>query len=748
MKSHYFIKPIRIRFMSGGVECSNLEQLRHNFSPVGVVSSISEFHRWLTQNRNEENEIGTILDELITYKNSISIDSSFSIFVIYKIVFKEFIENNRIESLVDLFHYWSVSQEYRSSFKLLKKDIKNLPWNEGFYYNLAEKEIKEKGSLSEEQLYNVYGNYLDNDFVRSEGKDLISIYLYLAKKLDFKESFSFLEGIIRENKWHVNFFLRLIPCLFVKSIEGDDERLLLPDYANLNFSLETEQGFYNIYSYFLDSELKKRKIKALPDLFFLFISNSIYKSNFDTIHEIVKDAHWSLDFAYRTIPQLLNILHQKGDKSEIFINEMFSNDDEYKLFSLYHFFLSGYLWKNDKICILKFLYLFWDRNKECLIYFNQLHSEIARTPWGVKFFDGFFEEIVCAHLNVSCLSYDKCLVLDEKAAFYFFSKHYQFYLNEKKINNISDLYVCWCKDEEYKGLKCFEFLDKVLKNNLWGVWKMLDIYKHHRELYKSSEWTNILTELSKCETEKKQHLFEIGKIFIDDYSMFDEGCSILKDLYDMKMQDAISYIASCIDKENQVSEQFKESYSQLEDAEWSDAPEGRWYFKTSEDSLLATRTLREKWILITQELIHVILCENDKNKISRFVIQMREIYNRGHVPFGYSLDSPKEFFSIFRREDFYKIDRGRMELVAKYDGKSFLEVRFVFGLICKNYSQYSNEGDEILKSISSYYKPAHYLLNENDTHLILDKMEFRKKVKWNLNNALKEYCKVIPILTN
>ena len=35
--------------------------------------------------RNEENEIGTILDELITYKNSISIDSSFSIFVIYKI---------------------------------------------------------------------------------------------------------------------------------------------------------------------------------------------------------------------------------------------------------------------------------------------------------------------------------------------------------------------------------------------------------------------------------------------------------------------------------------------------------------------------------------------------------------------------------------------------------------------------------------------------------------------------------------
>ena len=145
-----------------------------------------------------------------------------------------------------------------------------------------------------------------------------------------------------------------------------------------------------------------------------------------------------------------------------------------------------------------------------MIYFNQLHDEIVSTTWGTKFLDEFFGEIVCAHLNVSCLSYDKCSVLDEKTAFYFFSKHYQYYLNEKKINNISDLYICWCKDVEYKELKCFEFLDKVLKNNLWGVWKMLDIYKHHRDLYNNSKWINILTELSKCETEKRQHLFEIG----------------------------------------------------------------------------------------------------------------------------------------------------------------------------------------------------------------------------------------------
>ena len=220
--------------------------------------------------------------------------------------------------------------------------------------------------------------------------------------------------------------------------------------------------------------------------------------------------------------------------------------------------------------------------------------------------------------------------------------------------------------------------------------------------------------------------------------MFGEGCSVLKGLCDMKNQDAISYIASCIDKESQVTKKFKESYRQLEDKEWADAPDGRWYFKTTEDSLLTARTLREKWILMTQELIHVILCENDKNKISKFVIQMRDIYGRGSIPFGYNLDSPEDFFSIFTREDYYKIDRSRMELVAKYNGMSFLEVRFVFGLICKNYSPYSNEGNEILKSISSSYKPAHYLLNENDTHIILDKLDFRKKVKWNINNALTQ----------
>ena len=352
MQSHYFIKPIRIRFMSGGVECSNMEQLRHNFSPVGVIGSISEFQRWLNQNRNEEKEIDTIWEELIMYKDTISVDSPFSIFVIYKIVFKKYIEEHKIKNLVDLFHHWNVSQEYRSSFKQLKKDIENLPWNETFYYKVAEQAIKEKGSLSEEQLYSEYDNYLNNDFIKNEGKDLISIYLYLAKRADFKESFSFLEGIIRKSSWHTNFFLQLIPCLFVKSNE-EQERLLLPDYANLNFSLESEDIFFYIYNYYIGSELKKRKIKALSDLFFLFISNARYKLNFDTIHEIIKNAHWSLDFAYRTIPQLLSIIHRQEDKSEILVNEMFSNDDAYKLFHLYHFFLSDYLWKNDQICILK-----------------------------------------------------------------------------------------------------------------------------------------------------------------------------------------------------------------------------------------------------------------------------------------------------------------------------------------------------------------------------------------------------------
>lgn len=51
----YSIKPIRIRFVSGRIECANLEQLRSSFSPYHIIASYAQFNKWLDQ--IQENEV-------------------------------------------------------------------------------------------------------------------------------------------------------------------------------------------------------------------------------------------------------------------------------------------------------------------------------------------------------------------------------------------------------------------------------------------------------------------------------------------------------------------------------------------------------------------------------------------------------------------------------------------------------------------------------------------------------------------
>ena len=477
------------------------------------------------------------------------------------------------------------------------------------------------------------------------------------------------------------------------------------------------------------------------------MSNYLQNDNFQILQDIVKRSDWKFKFAKECLPKITKEI-RKGVKLCSNKHAFLSTDSASQMFDIYKLFLEDYLC-SEHITTLNELYILWSSDSKHTDLFGQFHNVIKETSWRSTFMNEIVEELFVSFKKSHPRNTSKqdLYSIDEKFLYSeFLCVYFDYYTKSKNINNISDVYTRWSQDPEFCKESSFKLLNNVFTNNLWGILHLIEIYKTHKIIFKDNEWSSIFHKVEKFKSEETQFLFDIGRIYINDYKNYDEGCSLIKEIKS-KNQDAAVFFDSLVKRERAISKKFKDSYIISDKVEWSAHPEGNENFKADDDLLSLAETLREKWIIMTQLIIHRIMHEKNTGLIYDFVAFIRELPKP--EPYSYALEnSPKKFLHAFRNDSRDKISAERMKEVASYDGNSFLELRFAFALICMNCSSYEKEGKAILKSLQYKYKPANYLLNENCKNQVLDKRDFRQVVKHNVNDALKEFCQIMVLFSD
>lgn len=778
----YSIKPIRIRFISGGMECASLTQLRNNFVPKDVKDSYSQFQKWLRQN-NEKN----VINELIESKEVLEGDSIESLFKLYMILYGEVFVENNIEDLYGLCLKWHFDKKNRVSYVYLRDEIKKREWGESFFLTVAQKYfvLLENDVASSQSLFDIYKEFLFDYFESAKISSLIELYIHLASQSSLKINFVFLDNTIKSQEWQLNFYLELIPHLFIPNQKNRNKQsiynLAFPTYINslvstvisndrthisqrlnecstgsymllplenISVSFKSEDETYNFYKFFLGDFLSESKYKTLSDVCLYFLESYMQNENFKVLQDIIKTSDWQFAFTKKCFPLIVNKIHQ-GIKLCPNKRAFLSVDNADQVFLIYKLFLEDFL-RNEHITTLKGLYELWNLNNRNKALFDQLHAVIADSSWCTLFMnelvEDLFKEFKKNHPENSSAS--NAYSIDEKL-FYtnFLCVYFDFYTRNRYINNISDIYTRWANDPKFCEERSFGLLNKVLKNNLWGIWRIIEVYKTHKNIFSDERWFSEFQDLVKFKNENTQFLFEIGRIYINDFKNYEEGCGLISNEVKSNNPEALSFIKHCIKRESNVSEEFENLYILSDKAEWDKNPEGNKKFEIDERLTNEKLTLRERWILITQGLIHIILDDNAYWKIENYVLFMRGV-SKNIKLWPYSLESPKSFCDIFDRTDFDRVDARRMEEVKRLTGHSFLELRFVFALICKNHSNntYRQKGNEILESLRDLYFPAKYLLDYSVKCSALDNIKFREHTRNDINQALREYCQLMASL--
>ena len=415
---------------------------------------------------------------------------------------------------------------------------------------------------------------------------------------------------------------------------------------------------------------------------------------------------------------------------------------------------------------LEDLYFWWHikNNSGFRDCYTNLHEEIVDTKWGNEFLNGIVKRLMVEYNeSINPNEARPMHLMDEKDSFAFFKKYFGYYLESHKINNISTLYLYWSKDDKYK--KCFDCLESILYNNMWGVEKMLELYKTNIDYFDKEHWLSIFHQLIELHnrnlpenSDKWKNLYKIAKIYIEDFCKFKEGYEILLGLEKMGDDKVSSYLKQQRDKESKINKDFIKKYTQREKNDWFDYPDGHIYYESSESLKSVANTLHEKWILNTQELIHRLLSYGDTwKKLIVVVDYMRELDDKTKktdpvFQMGYGIDgSYRIFFDAFVNKDIGDRDGyERLVAVSKYNGLSFLEIRFVYALIGLNhYGNKTRRGAmDILNSIKEIYPVAAYLLkNRSLPNYVkgggtpdLSKLINGGSDRDILNYALKIYC--------
>lgn len=665
---------------------------------------------------------------------SLIVKSQEALYSLYKIFFNKDIQASDLVSLV---LEWHNNLSCKSNYQFLFETISCQQWGESFLFEVAQKAITEKVDSfnTGELLYKEYTEFLSEAFKKNNIRRLSELFLYLAKSSCNKSHFEFLYTEIRKCDWSTSFFIRyLLPKLF----EEDNDGISLVKLENVSFNLSDEENVFKLYNFFLERLFKEEAIKSLSDIFFLFLFDEQYKENFLILQKIISNSGWNLDFAYKVIPSLRREIHGKQKKD---LNYSFSDESEENLLGLYRFFLIDFS-RTKTISSLRELYLLWDRNDEYEKFFFQLHHDIIDSDWGKDFLNSIFDTIWSDWGKRTGLG----LIKEEKNLIAFYSRYFSNEIGDlknKKSSVLSILYMKWAQAKDEKEKRWFQRLELAFESNLWGIRYMLDIYESDRLLYNinsQERWFTILRELSKCKSQDVVlHLFQIGKYLIEDFNNYKEGLELLDEAKRQGSPEARTYWNELQEREWKVSEDFKNLYLESDKAEWK-RPTA---FQPDENLRASAKSLREKWILISQELIHKIINDDEYWKIENFVLSIRSLYN--DYLWSYGLETPDFFYNIFIDKGPDRVDSKRMNNVAHYEGDSFLELRFVFALICIAHSKYSQFGLKIMESLKDIYFPAKYMLNKNIKYPILDKMNMRELVKSSINKALREYCQVMVL---
>lgn len=743
--AQYGIKPIRTRFVSGKKECTTISQLRSNFSPKAIYNAYPQLLKWLDQNHEKE-----IRELLVTNKDKIcKEDHQTSLFLLYEIFFHDMFKERGITDLTSLCRNWySNSERDTKNYKYLFKEIKERSWGDLFFLDLLSNSWWNTNRSSQDDLFEIYKSFCEGCVFLKDITNLSKLYVYLAKDSKYKKNFTFLEKIIRNNKWSFDFYLQLIPCLFEKKSK-DEDNLTLVQLENISLSIETEKDLCYFYNYFLGKELDFLQVKntddVLPNLFFYFKSDDRFIKNISTFRDVIKNASWRIDFVCKIMPRLFEAI-RNSPQEQIHVGDVYLS--KHDLFGVYEYFLINYF-KENNISDIYQLYYYWSADNSGIInnVFLQLHNEIYSTKYGIEFFNNAISNLFSSYrrsigytLNHSDNDYD----IDEELAFVFFRKYFNNYFEKYKfinsIKNISELYVKWSLDSDYKKGNCFITLNEIMKNNIWGISRLLQLYnKNKKRIYSEKEWKKLFKELTKKHNKDTDHIYKIGKIYIDDFNSCIEGMSFIKRAKELGNTDAKRYLEDYCG----ISKDFKKWFKKIDKDDWRNNIDGGVDYKTNDNLKELANSWHEKWILATQSLIHKIINMGDYWKLYNYIGYIRDFKNDDRLMDIYPYDiAPKYFIDFFRDRSQWndRVDHeDLMKDVVKYKGIMFVEIRFVLGLLYRNYKKRKDYGNAILKSLESVYPPARYILNEkygNSERI----NTLRNKLKIDFNEGLRYYC--------
>lgn len=103
-------KPVKIRIKSGGEEHSSLDSLKRNFNISDIQPLLDgRLVRWLKQ--QGENELANVISEI----ESASLNTLQGVMNVMQLFFKDYMEANGINNLLDLNKHWLNSAHYRKN---------------------------------------------------------------------------------------------------------------------------------------------------------------------------------------------------------------------------------------------------------------------------------------------------------------------------------------------------------------------------------------------------------------------------------------------------------------------------------------------------------------------------------------------------------------------------------------------------------------------------------------------------------
>lgn len=724
--TQYGIKPIRTRFVSGKMECATISQLRSNFSPKAIYKAYPQLLKWLDQNHERE-----IRELLVTNEDRICKDNNqMSLFLLYKIFFGDMFKEREITDLTSLFWNWySNSERDTKNYRYLCKEIRERPWGNHFFLNIsgeyAQSQDKDNRN-SQNDMFRIYCSFCEGCVFFIDIKNLSELYAYLAKSIDYLREFEVLDEQIRRHDWGNDFFIRIIPEFYILS----------NDYAivkkgNLKLPIDNRDGLFSLYDYFLHYLFEDKGIDNLLGLY-IYLLFDTESDNSRSLYDEISKQIWRVSFFSELIKELIRLCHEDDSNNHYNINQIGLSDESADgMFSIYRYFLGTFL-EDNSINNIEELYCFWSNsNSAC---FANLHDEIINTQWGESFLNNIVKRLLIDFNEVGTFSESRTMAdIDEKNLLSFYKKYFGFYLSSHKIKNISDLYVGLSKDNNYK--ECFECLEDVLYNNMWGLEKTLTIYRDYNNLFSKDRWLTILQKLDEFldkyhekwsqDKEKddiyKKNLYQIAKLFVEDFGKLRDGYERLIKLEKMKYPDALRYLKVQRNKEKVISKNFINLYAQYDRTEWEQHQQGYIIYEVDDVLKASAKSLHEKWILITQELIHQVVTKDQAwEKLCYIVDYIRLKKNRNKkiddfTSMGYAIDENSHmFFDAFIDKKIGDRDgKERLIKVSEYCGKSFLEIRFVYALIGLSHhnSAIRQSAIEILKSIKEIYPVANRYLS-------------------------------------